>query len=233
MPKAARAALPLLQQALVLDPDYMPAHALLAWCHELCFTRGGFDQHDRGAAMMHAGATLDSDSDDGTSLAIAGFVTSLLDPYNDVALAAIERGAALNPSSATALYLGAQANALAGRTVTAANFADRALRLSPLDPMAFEAHLALGESALQDDRYADAAACFARATQANPRFSSAYLFRAIATSLAGETERARPHARRGLELEPAFTVRMFHEHGLAAPLFEKFMVGAERLGLPR
>ena len=47
MPEDARIALPFLEQALRLDPDYAAAHALIAWCHELCFTRAGFDEADK------------------------------------------------------------------------------------------------------------------------------------------------------------------------------------------
>ena len=155
MPQDARRALPLLEQALKLDPDYIAAHALIAWCHELCFTRGGFEEANRSAALLHAGATLASDTDDGTALAVAGFVITLLTTEDGAALSTIERGISVNPSSATALYLGAQANGLAGSPETAMSFADRALRLSPFDPLAFEAHLALGEAALQDERYED------------------------------------------------------------------------------
>jgi TolB-like protein len=177
MPHEARMALPLLARALRLDPDYTAAHALIAWCHELCFTRGGFDDADRSAALRHARTTMASDTDDGTSLAISGFVVSLLTTDHDAALSAIERGLSMNPSCATALFLGAQGNALAGRSEPAAAFASRALRLSPFDPLAFEAHLALGEAALQDGRYDDAASCFASAARAKPNFSTAHIFR--------------------------------------------------------
>ena len=44
MPDDAKIALPLLEEALRLDPDYAAAHAHLAWCHELCFARAGFDE---------------------------------------------------------------------------------------------------------------------------------------------------------------------------------------------
>jgi transposase len=63
-------------------------------------------------------------------------------------LATIDRALTLNPACATALYLGAQAHGLAGDVVGAAAFGSRALGLSPFDPLAFEAHMALGEAAL-------------------------------------------------------------------------------------
>jgi adenylate cyclase len=232
MPQEARRALPLLEQALKLDPDYTAAHALIAWCHELCFTRGGFGEANRSAALMHAHATIASDTDDGTALAVAGFVTALLTSDHEASLSAIERGISMNPSSATALYLGAQANGLVGRPEMAMAFADRALRLSPFDTMAFEAHLALGEAAIQDKRYEDAASCFGRAAQTKPNLSTTYIFQAIALALAGRAKEARSQARRGLDLEPSFRARVFFELGLAQPLTEKFADGSRLLGLP-
>ena len=52
MPEHAKIALALLEQALRLDPDYAAAHAHLAWCHELCFARAGFDEADKAAALV-------------------------------------------------------------------------------------------------------------------------------------------------------------------------------------
>jgi adenylate cyclase len=103
-----------------------------------------------------------------------------------LALGAIDRAFLINTSCATALYLGAQAHGMAGHAETATSFANRALRLSPFDPQAFEAHMALGEAALVE----------------------AYLFQAIPLALAGRKEEAQPFLRRGFELEPAFRIRM-------------------------
>ena len=41
MPKEAGEALPLLESALALEPDYAGVHGFLAWCHQTLFTRGG------------------------------------------------------------------------------------------------------------------------------------------------------------------------------------------------
>ena len=232
MPDEARKALPLLRQALELDPDYIAAQALTAWCHELCFTRGGFDESDRSAALMHARAIIASDTDDGTALAISGFVMTLLTTESDAALHAIERGISLNPASATAHFLAAQGNGLAGRPEPAKRYAQRALLLSPYDTLAFEAHLALGESALVEGRYDDAVSSFAAAARSKPGFSTAHFFQAIALTLAGRPELAGRRAAQGFQLEPGFRSRMFHELGLPEPLSERFTDGARLLGLP-
>ena len=42
MPEEAQKAIPLLERALALEPDYGLAHAFLALCFEVLFARGGF-----------------------------------------------------------------------------------------------------------------------------------------------------------------------------------------------
>jgi tetratricopeptide (TPR) repeat protein len=236
MPQDARKALSLLDEALRLDPDYAAAHAHIAWCYELCFTRDGFHAADKGAALKHARLTVASNTDDTTALAVAGFVLSMMakngSEDQQAALGAIDRALSFNTSCAMALYLGAQAHALAGNPEIATSFAGRALRLSPFDPQAFQAHMAIGESALQQGRHEDASNAFAAAGRVNTNFSTAYLFQAIAMALAGRSEDAKPVVRRGLELEPEFRIRLFFEHGIARLLRDRLVEGARLLGLP-
>jgi adenylate cyclase len=231
MPQDIKIALPLLEEALGLDPTYTAARAHMAWCYELRFSRGGLDEADRAAALNHAQATLASGTDDATALAVAGFVMCLMGVENEAALGAIDRALSLNPSCATALFLGAQAQALAGHGEKARTFATRALRLSPFDSLAFEAYMALGEAALLDDRYDEAAAFFAQSAQANAKFSTAYFCRAFSLALAGRMEETKNSVERGLELEPGYKFRMLHKMRIAAPLLERFEKGARLLGL--
>ena len=97
MPHGGRIAIPLLEKALELDPDYAAAHAHLAWCHEWCFTRGGFDEADKKAALAHAQTTITSDTDDAAALAVAAWVTIVLSKDHELALNAIERALLVNP----------------------------------------------------------------------------------------------------------------------------------------
>ena len=91
--------------------------------------------------------------------------------------------------------------------------------------------MALGEAALQEKRYDESAACFARAGQASTNFSTAYFFQAIALALAGRNDEARLCVDRGVQLEPGFRIRLFYEHGLAPALADRLVEGAKLLGL--
>jgi adenylate cyclase len=232
MPKEANLAIPLLEEALGLAPDYAVAHAYLAWCREWRFTRGGLDPADRDAALLHARAAIASDIDDAAALAVAGWVIIVLTKEHDMALNAIERALSLNASCATAHYFAALVNAFADRPAVAALHADRALRLSPFDPSAFEAHLALGMGAMREAKYDEAASYFARGGQINSRHSLFPFFQAIALALAGRAGETEGLVERGLELEPGFRIRIFSEFGMARPVAEIFAEGARLLGLP-
>ena len=229
MPHEAEQALPLLDQALHLDPDYALAHALAGWCHEWRFTRSGFQESERQRAFQHARAA--AAGDDPTAAAIAGFSMVFLTQDRGEPLEALGRAVALNPCSATATYLSAHAHSIAGQHAAAAIFAGRALQLSPNDPLAFEAHMALGEGAIRESRYEDAAECFARAARTNPKFSTAYFFRGMTQARAGHADRAGPCLRLGRELEPHFRTRMLFEIGMAPALAHELAEGGRLLGL--
>jgi tetratricopeptide (TPR) repeat protein len=232
MPDGAKQAIPLLEEALRLEPDYPAAHAHLAWCREMCFARGGFVETDKQAALFHARMTIASNTDDSAALAMAGLVVVILAREQDVGVNAIDRALALNPSCATALYLGAMVNGFADRASEVSTLANRALRLSPFDPLALEAHQAMGMIAVGQANYNEAASCYARVPQINPRYSTGYFTHAIALALAGRLEEAEQPLRRGLELEPSFRARLFSELGIAQPIADRFAQGACLLGLP-
>jgi adenylate cyclase len=231
MPDDARVAMRYLEDALRIDPGFAAAHALIAWCHEWCFTRAGFDEKDKMAALLHARTAIVSSTDDATALAIGGFVITMLSKDHEAGLSANERALALNPSCATAMYLGAVTYAFSGHAAAAMSLADRALRLSPFDVLAYQAHLAQGTAAIQQTRYEDAASHYAKALQANPSLSSNYFVGAAAFALAGRIDEARSLASAGLKLEPGFRLRLFSEL-MARELADRFIEGGRQLGLP-
>ena len=232
MPADAKVASRFLSRALELDPDYAAAQAMLAWCHEICFMRGGFDEADRIAGLDRARASIASGTDDAASLAVAALVVSHLAKERETAANTIERALSLNPSSAMALYFGAHIYAFNGNPAAVSTHATRALRLSPFDPFSYEAHNALGLAAIQEARYGEAASNFANAVQANTRFSTLYFFQAVALALGGRMEEAQKVVRRALELEPSFRNRFFLDIGLVPAIADKLVEGAHLLGLP-
>jgi tetratricopeptide (TPR) repeat protein len=191
--------------ALKLDPHYAAAHAYLAWSHQMSFTHGGFDEADKILWLQHAHAAIANDVDDATALAVGAMVVGLLGKDVDAALDAIQRSLSNNPSSAFALYCGAELYAWSVDPATAIAYAQRGLRLSLFDQLAFHAHLAFTIAATQEGRYDEAAAQAAKVVQANPSHGVYMAYQAISLALAGRVEKARPIFARALELEPEFS----------------------------
>jgi adenylate cyclase len=103
MPEEARIAVPLLERALALEPDYGLAHGYLALCFEVLFVRGGLDPEIGAAAVRHAHAAITHGPDDGTALGLAGFVIAIVEHDRRTAIEAFEAALALSPSCSIAL----------------------------------------------------------------------------------------------------------------------------------
>jgi TolB-like protein/Tfp pilus assembly protein PilF len=206
MPEDGATGMGLLEEALKLDPNYAAAHAHLALALETRFFRGGFNEADAAAGVRHARAAVTHGGEDATALAVAAIPLLHLGHDFEAASGAIARALALNGSSATALYFGAHIHAFAGDAALAEDYANRALRLSPFDSVAFCAYEAPALVRIRERRFDEAAAQMAKAVQANPRFSVLYVFHAAALAQAGRIEEARAVAQRVLELEANFRV---------------------------
>jgi TolB-like protein/Tfp pilus assembly protein PilF len=234
MPDDAAVAIGYLEDALKLDPDYAAAHAALALCFDIRFRSAGFDEANRSEGVRHARLTLALGTDDAAALAIAAFALLHLARDFEAASGAVARALSLNGSCATALYWGAHIHALSGDPTLAEDYANRALRLSPFDPHSHEGHIALATVRFRLQRYDDAAAHFAKAVQANPRFSVLYVLQASTLALAGRSEDAKAVARRALELEPTFSIRRYLDFAgfVTSDLREGLAVGMRQAGLP-
>jgi len=211
MPDDAAIAIGYLEEALKLDPNYASVHSALALNREVRFRSAGFNEADRIEAVRHARLALALGTDDAAALAIAGLTVLHVDRDVEAASGAIARALSLNASCATALYWGAHIHACSGDLTLAQDYANRALRLSPFDPLSYEAHVALATVRVRQGRYDDAVACIAKAVQANPRFSILYALQASALAQAGRADEAKVAARKLLELEPTFRVQPFIE----------------------
>ena len=183
-------AIPLLQQALRLEPDYAAAHAHLAWCHEWCFTRGGFDEADQDAALFHARTAIASDTDDAAALAVAGWVVIVLTKERELAIAAIERALSVNPSCATAHYFAALVNSWP-KPRSGGFHAQPEPEAEPVDPSAFEAHLGNGNGGGWGVAFRGGRVPLRKASQINPRHSLFPFMHAIALALADARRKRR------------------------------------------
>ncbi len=205
MPDEAAKAVPLLERALALEAGYAGAHGLLAWCQQFLFVRAGFKEGNRAAAVRHARAAVTQGRDDATALALGAFVIGLIEHDRVTAREAFERALALSPCSAFTLFLGGVFLAYAGEAERAIDWAERALRVSPMDRLAFAGHQAVAIGHFLRGRYEEAATAARRAVLSNPSFSVTQSLLAAALAKLERTEEAKAAASQVLVLQPSFS----------------------------
>jgi TolB-like protein len=206
----ASAAIPLLDEALRLDPDYAYAHAMAATAHGQIYRSAiGIEREPaRLRTVAHARRALAIGSDDSGTLAAAGFMLLIADQDVDGARAALDKAVALNSSSAPALGRRALVLAVVGEAEPAMADARRALRLSPLDPASYVPLIAISIAHLGRREYADALLWAHRAIAVNPRYPISYAFAIVAECARGNTAEAGRVATRLAGILPGFTPAM-------------------------
>jgi len=206
MPEGAAKALPLLERALDTEPDYALAHGFAAWCHEILFARGGGREENRVGAIRHAHAAIAHGRDDAIALSLGGFAMGMVAHDREAARQAFEAALALSPSCALTYIFGSVVMALAGDADRGIEWGERALRLSPFDPMSYAPWFSITVGHFQRGEYEAAAEAARKVFQANPYWSSAHFLLAATQAKLGQLDAARSAAMRVLELQPDFSI---------------------------
>jgi len=225
----AAAAIRLLAKAVELEPDYSGAHALLARCFHIRYSRGGLREEDRTASIRHARAAMGSD--DATALGIAGLV--IWCDEHDVATAfdLFDRALAISNSNVTALGSSAFVLAWMGQGDLAIERALRALRHSPFD--ALNSYLALSVAHFHAGRYTEACNAARRAAESYPTFSVPQALLAAALARLGRNEEARIATRHVRSLDSSFSIERYSlSVGLVPAVFSAFADAWRDAGLP-
>jgi adenylate cyclase len=177
-------ALELLEKALKIDSEYPLAMALAGWCHA---QRSVYNWADDLAASQATARTLaeraaNLSGDDPLILAVLGAVHTFVRNYG-TARVLLERALALDPNCAWAWSRLGWVENYADQPHKAIENFERALRLSPIDPMNFNNYAGLGSAheILQD--YDNAAALYRRALLERPNAS--WIYRNLASTLSG------------------------------------------------
>jgi adenylate cyclase len=206
-PAEARLAIPLVQEALRLDPDYAYAHALLSGVAAQIFRSATGQERAElhKTAEEHARRALALDSDDDKVLTYAGW--SFVIVAQDIAggRAALERATKLNPNLAVALAYHGLALALTGEPAAAIGDANKLLRLSPIDPSRFLAWQAIAIARIELREFDEAALAAEKTIELNPRFPMAYAWALVAECGRGDKAKAEVRLRQLGEILPGFT----------------------------
>lgn len=232
MPDGAAAALPLLDRAIELEPEYSIAHALAGWCHHFRF-RSGFGDDERVAAVRHVRAAIAGGTDDATALAISGLVIWFDERDDTTAFGLFDRALMVSNSNFLALGCSAVGFAWTGQTEEAISRAENALRLSPFDPLNYLPYNALAVSFFVTERFGDAREAALKSVESNPHFVVPQLLLTAALVLLGRDAEVQAAAKRVLELDPTFTITRFSVTNNRLPtVFDPFAKAWRLAGLP-
>ena len=206
--EANQEALRLLGLVFETDPDNPLANALAAWCRQqrhLMNWPGGEDD-DREAAKRLARAAIAGGSDAPLALAVAGAVCAALTRDHDSALAAVDRATMINPKAAIVLGFDALTRCLCGAYDKAIEHAEKALRLSPMEPLIYHAAVALGLACLLTDRFDEAVSHARKAIEGNRNFAFAYCVLALGYVRLERHEEASQAIRQLIAAAPNFLI---------------------------
>src|SRR5215469_9583563 len=206
--EANNLAMELLGEALELQPGYATANALAAWCYQqrhLVEWPGGEDD-DREKAKRLARAVIREGSDVPLPLALAGAVSAALSRDHSLALAAVDRAMMICSNSALVLSFDALTRCLCGAYDKAIEHAEKAMQLSPLEPLIYHAAFALALACLLTGRNEEAVANAQKAIDGNRNFSFAYCVLALGCARLGRDKEAIQAVRRLLDVAPRFRI---------------------------
>jgi TolB-like protein len=213
---AINEAIPILQSALGIDPKYGRAHALLAWCHALNATYLWVREPEQEvAAARRAIAATTGIDDDPTALTAAGAATGFCGDQEG-ADALLGQALTLDPNNAWAWARWGWTGIYRAQPEQALERFKQALKLSPLDPFAFNTRIGMASSLACLGNPKEAVAIAKDVTWRHPEVTWAHRLLAAWAAMAGEMEVARSAANKLLAANPDFTIRRY----LAIPGFQ-------------
>ena len=226
----------LFDAAIAKDPHYAAALAWRAYWHVLRVGQGWSPDpaNDTTQADHFARSAIECNSMEPMALAVHGLVASYLYKDFDLALRRFETALSINPNAAPAWLWSAAAHAWMGNGPLAIDEINKAMALSPYDPLMYAYSTIAGMAYLADSQYERAIECALRSLRENRTYTSAYRLLVIALALAGREEEARASARGLLELEAGLTVAGFRQRypGSASPQADLFCDALATAGVP-
>jgi adenylate cyclase len=200
--------LKLAHRALELDPQFGSVAALAGLCHMQNVTLGySVDpQFERKEAVRLFRLALSIDDSDPETLAWAAFISAYMvgDCESEIEMA--DRAVALNPNSYLAWQTRGVVYRVVGQREEAIQSFERAIRMSPVDPLLHVTFVHMGYAYIELRRFDEAIVAGKKAQRQNPSFSVAYRCLASAFAHLGRDAEAREAAARLLEFDPAFTI---------------------------
>jgi TolB-like protein/class 3 adenylate cyclase len=232
-----REAVALMKQALVIDPSYAPATAMIGWCYGLQRLQswGPFSNAEAAEAVHLARRAIEVGKDDPDALWMAANTVSFFAGDHAAAGGAIDRALILNPSSAHAWLASGLLSYRQNRADPAVEAFERGMRLSPLDPLGYAFTGGLAAVHVMAGRYKEAVEWADRSLRELPRYESAIRNRLVACAHLDRIEEARDGLGQLLEITPGLTIARYRAlYTITHPpeLIDLHVKGLRKAGLP-
>jgi adenylate cyclase len=224
------------ETAIQRDPVSPGPRAWLAKWHVMRIGVGASENplRDSEAAAACAERALACDSNDALSLAVDGLVSAWSRYDLDAAERRLTQALAANPNEPLAWLWNAMVHAWRGRGPEAVQSADRALSLSPLDPMIYYFNSLAGMANLIGECYERAIELSVRSLRENRLHTPTLRTLAAALVLSGRLDEAREAMHRLRALEPGLTAGALRARypGRDSPQAARFTNALLAAGLP-
>lgn len=224
------------ETAIARDPVSPRPHAWLAKWHVMRMAVGASENaaQDSAAATACAERALGCDPDDALALAVDALVAAWSRHNLEAAEQRLAQALAANPNEPLAWLWNGITHAWRGRGDEAVQCTDRALSLSPLDPMIYYFNSLASTANLICERYERAIELAERSLRENCLHTPTLRTLAAAQVLSERMEQARETMRRLRELEPGLTVAAFRARypGRDSPQAASFAAALQAAGLP-
>jgi adenylate cyclase len=226
-------AIRLAHRALELDPRFGSVAALAGACHQLNVSLGYANdpQFERKEAVRLLRLALSVDDGDPEILARAAVVSAYMVGDSESEIEMADRAVALNPNSFQAWHCRGWVYRVAGLPEEAIRSFERAIRMSPVDPMLHQTLSGMGYAFIELGRLDEAIVAGKRALRQNPSFSVAFRCLASAFALLGRDAEAREAVAHLLEVDPAFTIAAWIARGGQSNA-KLLIEGLRKAGLP-
>jgi tetratricopeptide (TPR) repeat protein len=235
-PRANRDALELFTKAIELDPNFAAAYGMAAWCYVWRKSNGWMINRAQEIAEAErlARRAVELGKDDAVAPARGGHALAFVVSDLDAGVSFIDRALVINPNLAVGWYLSGWARMFLGEPELAVDHFDRAIRLSPLDPMTFAAQTGYAHACFCAGRYDEASSWAQKSLHSQPNFMATNRIAAASFALAGRITEAQQITARLRQLDPALRVSNLKDQ---IPLRRsddliKYQEGLRKAGLP-
>ncbi|WP_237216364.1 winged helix-turn-helix domain-containing protein [Falsiroseomonas oryziterrae] len=201
-----------LRQAIAMDPTYAGGPAALARWYSLRLGQGwsADPAADSTALFAAAAEAVRLDPNDARSLALLGHQTTVIKRAYGTAIELFDRALGIAPNDSEVLVWSAPTYIFIGEPQEAIRRLERAIRLSPEDPLMFRYHHFLSLAHLTATNWSEAAHWGRSSMRLNPNYTSNLRATTVALVALRRLDEARDIAAQVLRLEPGFRVRALH-----------------------